>query len=709
MYIYFDENGTIKEVVNDKSIRQGSNEANKLYCYIEGNPSIDDIWYLQKNVDGSLTNEISFKNSTVTKAIPYDAKRDMRYFKDFETYTFYVFTLTTNYLKQSGLVSGTIRIEVDNEIFALGELKFNVQENVINTSNNITQSQYDYLLLAYASRTLNEETGSDLDHLLDEKIDAKIGDIADGSPKVFDTTAHIQALTSDMGLAVATDTGYIWVWNDTDEEYKNTNYVYLANVSAYYTKTEADNTFAPKSTAITHTGNQLQDYSGNDIQINKESILDNNVLKNNVVGLANNTDLNTIKTTGSYYITSDKTYTNSPVTNGLLIVFYNVGAITTQIIFNYSNNGEIYTRRAYNDTWNSWSLQPIPNNSVDANKIVNGSITSNKMASNNVLINNLVLQTNTDLDNVKTTGTYYLTTDRTYTNLPKSLSTASGLLVVIKSVSNIVTQIFYVYRTGQTYYRTFNGFSWRNWFNISLNNYWCGKKITILGTSVSFGQYDTESYNNFASKELGFELINASIPGLAIQTDSNGDSLQYGSSSLSIAEYEAQGITIADEPIPYTPNGQHNNYYSTYEHIFETQADLYVYDVVPNNVDFSLTDWNAFDKDNWIYSDNSSFADHRKTFLGALLFLMDRMYATNANARMVFVISSKFSYDAGKTALETIANYYKIPIINLWGNINATPKALQYLYVTYNTNQHPSTKAQEIMGKMFVHKLMEIA
>lgn len=252
MYIYFDENGTIKEVVNDKSIRQGSNEANKLYCYIEGNPSIDDIWYLQKNVDGSLTNEISFKNSTVTKAIPYDAKRDMRYFKDFETYTFYVFTLTTNYLKQSGLVSGTIRIVVDNEIFALGELKFNVQENVINTSNGITQSQYDYLLLAYASRTLNEQTGSDLDHLLDEKIDAKIGDI--GSPRVFDTTAHIQALTSDMGLAVATDTGYIWVWNDTDGEYKNTNYIYLANVSAYYTKTEADNIFAKKSANNTFTG-----------------------------------------------------------------------------------------------------------------------------------------------------------------------------------------------------------------------------------------------------------------------------------------------------------------------------------------------------------------------------------------------------------------------------------------------------------------------
>ena len=39
-------------------------------------------------------------------------------------------------------------------------------------------------------------------------------------------------------------------------------------VANTYTKTESDNTFAPKATAITHTGNQLKDYSGNNIYPN---------------------------------------------------------------------------------------------------------------------------------------------------------------------------------------------------------------------------------------------------------------------------------------------------------------------------------------------------------------------------------------------------------------------------------------------------------
>ena len=252
MYIFFDRNGTIQEVINDESIRKGSNDYNKIYCYLEGNPDIDDIWYLQKNPDGTLTNEVSFVDNIVTKAIPYDSHRDMKYFQDFEEYQFYVFTLSSSYLLQSGLVVATIRVEEDNTLWALGELTFNVQANIVKSDNGITQSQYDYLLLAYASRTLNEQTGSDLDNLLDEKIEAKISCL--GTPDIFDTTANIEALTSNDGIAVATDTGYIWIWNDTDEEYKNTNYVYLANVSAYYTKTEADNTFAKKSANNTFTG-----------------------------------------------------------------------------------------------------------------------------------------------------------------------------------------------------------------------------------------------------------------------------------------------------------------------------------------------------------------------------------------------------------------------------------------------------------------------
>ncbi len=272
MYIYFDTNGTIKEIVNDKSIRNGSNEANKIYCYLEGEPEIDDIWYLQKLPSGELSNEVSFKNSTITKAIPYDAKRDMKYFKDFEQYTFYVFTLNTFLTSQKGLNIATIRVSVDNTIWALGELTFNVQENVINVDNGITQSQYDYLLLAYASRTLSEQTGSDLDDLIDDKLNAKLGDLASGSPKVFDTEANIEAMHDDEGIAVATDTGYIYVWNDTQQGYVSTGMKYIADVSLFYTKTQSDNTFAPKSTAVYHSGSQLQDGSGTNLYPTLETI-----------------------------------------------------------------------------------------------------------------------------------------------------------------------------------------------------------------------------------------------------------------------------------------------------------------------------------------------------------------------------------------------------------------------------------------------------
>ena len=163
MYIYFDTNGTIKEVINDESIRRGSSDYNKIYCYLEGNPDIDDIWYLQKNPDGTLTNEVSFVDNIVTKAIPYDAKRDMKYFQDFEEYQFYVFTLSSSYLSQNGLVVATIRVAENNTLWALGELTFNVQANIVNSDNDITQSQYDYLLLTISSYYSKAEIDAKLD------------------------------------------------------------------------------------------------------------------------------------------------------------------------------------------------------------------------------------------------------------------------------------------------------------------------------------------------------------------------------------------------------------------------------------------------------------------------------------------------------------------------------------------------------------------
>lgn len=145
MYLYFDKNGALKEIINNDAIRKGNNNANKVYCYFEDEPSFDYLTAIVKLPDRTLTNEIFFDDDVVEEAVPYNAKIDYKYFKDFIKYKFYVLNLSFA-LNQSGLYLMTIRAFIDNSIFAKGEITFNAEPNVVNSDNNITQSQYDYLL-----------------------------------------------------------------------------------------------------------------------------------------------------------------------------------------------------------------------------------------------------------------------------------------------------------------------------------------------------------------------------------------------------------------------------------------------------------------------------------------------------------------------------------------------------------------------------------
>ena len=241
----------------------------------------------------------------------------------------------------------------------------------------------------------------------------------------------------------------------------------------------------------------------------------------------------------------------------------------------------------------------------------------------------------------------------------------------------------------------------------SIINPWYGKKVVWLGTSVPAGQYADTSYAYEVAKYLGINLVNTSIPGLSIHLNENGEprlSPYAGSSSATIAEYEAVGVTI---PTSKTASG----YYKSYEHIFEEEnadADLYVFDVAPNNGNFDMSDWDAFNKNTWAYNDGTPFSEHRKTFLGALLFLMDKMYTLNPKARMVFVLGSSFAYTNGKEAFETVSAQWNIPIINVWEKINTSPKSLPIIKSKDGTDNHPSTYAHQCMGKMLIGEFLKI-
>ena len=270
------------------------------------------------------------------------------------------------------------------------------------------------------------------------------------------------------------------------------------------------------------------------------------------------------------------------------------------------------------------------------------------------------------------------------------------------------------------------------------NNQWFGKKVLWLGTSVPYGQYATKSYALEAANKLGFTLINTSMPGQRIHGYKNEEfniimggngttespTNQYAT-CMSKEEYtiaKNAGVStaeIASGPVAWEPNKGGSSYNRTWENIFVEEnknVDLWVFDVVPNNTNFDTTDWSAFDKSKWEYTDGSDFSEHRYTFIGALLFLLNKMYELNPKARCVFILGSSFRYSEGKSNLEFIKSVWNIPIIDMWGKINTALPSLKYLYSEYpgvnggdTINMHPSTFAHEKIGNILANELLLIS
>lgn len=265
-----------------------------------------------------------------------------------------------------------------------------------------------------------------------------------------------------------------------------------------------------------------------------------------------------------------------------------------------------------------------------------------------------------------------------------------------------------------------------------------------------------------ASKILNFTAICGACPGLALHAYKvvyrNASNVQqtcyapltYGSSCLSKAEYSSwcndirpkivdgtytivscsdpsfgnygtqaewanartmSSITFPSTMPAWTPDRNQNSYARTWENVFnESNQDvnLWVFATLPNNTDFADTDWNAFKSNEWGYSDDSRFEEHRSTFLGAMLFMLDKMYALNPYARMVLVADSAFAY-TNVNDMKTMATSWKLPLIDLYAKMNITPKGNDIFRSIGGTDPHPSGYAQMLMGRIFANELLLIA
>ena len=262
---------------------------------------------------------------------PIEEDESHEYVEDDVTYLRYTFTMGEAWVNMVGRSQFFVWVNTANPFTRKCLGKVNVMINQSNNNYFISDPTFNPAVKGYIDTMFNQ---------YETEINAVMENLGDGSPKFWATSLVIDTTTEDKGIAVATDTGHIWYWDLTQistDKYVDTGMVYndmslyytktevnnaLASkvnttdivdnltstatnkplsanqgkvlkdaVDARYTKTESDNTFAPKSTAITHTGSQLQDYSGNNIYPNIDgTIISKEVFNDEDLTLTYNSD-----------------------------------------------------------------------------------------------------------------------------------------------------------------------------------------------------------------------------------------------------------------------------------------------------------------------------------------------------------------------------------------------------------------------------------
>ena len=188
MYIYFDSNGTLKEIITERPFRVGDVKRNKIYVYWDGEHAPASGWVKYRKPDGTDTTETSFftyGQNLVEKELPQTPVRNLKYFSYEHTYVkngvtkvgyqFYEITVPNEVLNSSSdntdliptennMVVARIRfVMVDNgtigeiddsdTIETLGAIVFSVETNMgIITDTSIDETQYNYLLWAIGNK-----------------------------------------------------------------------------------------------------------------------------------------------------------------------------------------------------------------------------------------------------------------------------------------------------------------------------------------------------------------------------------------------------------------------------------------------------------------------------------------------------------------------------------------------------------------------------
>lgn len=170
MFVYFNKEGVIKEIINDSSIRQGNANVNTVYFFIEGadpQTATDTNGMYYKALFFSLGRYTmylldehgeplpsiegeSFDITTVKMEVPYDKKKELKYFKYFTRYEMFQLPIPQEVLNYKGTVGLKFQMINNDAINTQGLVVFNIEgtspDLEIAPDTAITIAEWNYLL-----------------------------------------------------------------------------------------------------------------------------------------------------------------------------------------------------------------------------------------------------------------------------------------------------------------------------------------------------------------------------------------------------------------------------------------------------------------------------------------------------------------------------------------------------------------------------------
>lgn len=211
---------------------------------------------------------------------------------------------------------------------------------------------------------------------------------------------------------------------------------------------------------------------------------------------------------------------------------------------------------------------------------------------------------------------------------------------------------------------------------------WAGSKIVVLGTSLDttygyVGDVTASPWQRVAAM-MNATIINTAIIGNSIDgaAPPNNPSTS-GITPFTVAEYIAQdgdwtdAATVAYRSV--------DNIFSASNHlgVNTSDADLYIFDVIPNNTDAADTDLSDFNFETWAYG-TGDFAAHRGTFAGGYIYLLNALKTLNATARIavmdliVWGMRENANVIGCQADNETIATAISADELYIWDDLGIT-------------------------------------